>query len=96
VRARVVSMPCWEAFAAQPAEYRDEVLPPAVRARVSVEAGVTFGWSQWIGDAGEAVGIDRFGASAPGEVVMEKLGITPAGVVAAARRSIEKARARRG
>jgi transketolase len=96
VRARVVSLPCWEAFAAQPAEYRDEVLPPAVRARVSVEAGVTFGWSQWIGDAGEAVGIDRFGASAPGEVVMEKLGITPAGVVAAARRSIEKARARRG
>ncbi|HTE53553.1 MAG TPA: transketolase [Kofleriaceae bacterium] len=92
VRARVVSMPCWEAFSAQPADYRDQVLPPAVRARVSVEAGVTFGWRTWIGDLGEAVGLDRFGASAPAEVLMEKLGITADAVVAAAHRSIGRAR----
>ena len=96
VRARVVSMPCWEAFAAQPQAYRDQVLPPSVRARVSVEAGVTFGWSAWIGDLGQAVGIDRFGASAPGELVLEKLGITADAVTAAARRSLERARASRG
>ena len=91
VRARVVSMPCWEAFAAQPAAYRDEVLPPTIRARVSVEAGVTFGWRTWTGDHGESVGLDRFGASAPAEVLMEKLGITADAVAAAARRSIERA-----
>jgi transketolase len=90
IRARVVSMPCWEAFADQDAAYRDQVLPPSVRARVSVEAGVTFGWSQWIGDAGVAVGVDRYGASAPGEVLLEKYGITAAGVVAAARRSLDR------
>jgi transketolase len=88
VRARVVSMPCWELFASQPAAYRDQVLPPALRARVSVEAGVTFGWREWIGDRGVAVGIDRFGASAPGEVVLEKLGITVAHVVAAAKQTL--------
>ena len=77
VRARVVSMPCWELFEQQDRAYRDEVLPPAVRARVSVEAGVTLGWHRWIGDEGEAIGIDgRFGASAPGPIVMEKLGFT--------------------
>ncbi len=92
-RARVVSLPCWEVFAAQPADYRDAVLPPAVRARVSVEAGVTLGWRTWIGDLGEAVGIDRYGASAPVEVLMEKYGITAGAVVAAARRSIERVRA---
>jgi len=86
VSARVVSMPCWELFAEQPAAYRDSVLPPDRKRRVSVEAGVTFGWREWIGDRGVAVGIDRFGASAPGEVIMEKLGITPAAVVAAAKR----------
>ena len=96
VRARVVSMPCWEAFEEQDAAYRDQVLPPAVRARVSVEAGVTFGWHRWIGDAGEAVGVDRFGASAPAEVLMEKYGITAENVAAAARRSIERVRARAG
>jgi transketolase len=85
-------MPCWEAFAAQPREYRDEVLPPSLRARVSVEAGVTLGWTTWIGDLGEAVGVDRYGASAPAEVLMEKYGITPEAVAAAARRSIARAR----
>ena len=77
VRARVVSMPCWELFEAQEQAYRDEVLPPAVRARVSVEAGVTLGWHRWVGDDGDAIGIDgRFGASAPAATLCEKLGFT--------------------
>ncbi len=77
INASVVSMPCWELFEAQEQAYRDEVLPPAVRARVSVEAGVTFGWRRWIGDAGDAIGIDgRFGASAPAATIFEKLGFT--------------------
>jgi len=61
------------------------VLPPAVRARVSIEAGSTFGWSRWVGDAGHSVGIDHFGASAPAEVLYEKFGITADAVVTAAR-----------
>jgi transketolase len=87
VSARVVSMPCWELFEAQPDSYRDSVLPPAQHRRVSVEAGVTFGWREYIGDRGIAIGIDRYGASAPGEVVLEKLGITPAAVVEAVLRT---------
>ncbi|TMQ11511.1 MAG: transketolase [Deltaproteobacteria bacterium] len=89
VSARVVSMPCWELFAAQPQSYRDSVLPPAQHRRVSVEAGVTFGWRELIGDRGVAIGIDRYGASAPGEVVLEKLGITPAAVVEAVQRTAQ-------
>ncbi len=65
VAARVVSMPCWEAFRAQPQAYRDQVLPPAVTARVSIEAGTTFGWREWVGDRGVCIGVDRYGASAP-------------------------------
>jgi len=76
VRVRVVSMPCWETFAAQPAAYRESVLPAAVKARVSIEAGVTFGWQRWIGDAGVAIGIDRYGASAPAERILQELGFT--------------------
>jgi transketolase len=72
IGARVVSMPSWELFAAQDDAYRDEVLPPTLP-RVSVEAGVTMGWERWVD---RAVGIDRFGASAPGTEVLEKLGIT--------------------
>jgi transketolase len=85
IAVRVVSMPCWELFAQQSAEYRESVLPPTVRARVSVEAGATFGWSRWVGDAGVAIGIDRFGASAPGEVNMEKFGLTAEHVAATVR-----------
>jgi transketolase len=85
IKARVVSMPCWELFEEQDAAYRASVLPPARWQRVSVEAGVTFGWRQYIGDRGIAIGIDRFGASAPGEIVLEKLGITAAHVVEAAK-----------
>jgi len=88
ISARVVSMPSWELFRAQPQSYRDSVLPPAQRRRVSIEAGVTLGWREYIGDAGIAIGLDRFGASAPGEVLLEKLGFTTEAVVAAVNRVI--------
>jgi transketolase len=84
VRARVVSMPSWELFAKQSREYQDSVLPPHLHARVSVEAGVTSGWQQFVGDQGAAIGLDRFGASAPYARVYEELGITAAAVAAAA------------
>ena len=76
IATRVVSLPCWERFADSDQTYRDVVLPPGVRARVSVEAGATLGWDRWVGDAGAILGIDRFGASAPGPVVLEQLGFT--------------------
>jgi transketolase len=81
VHARVVSMPCWELFALQGPEYRDEVLPPDVKARLSVEAGVAQGWERWVGDEGDMLALDRFGASAPGGVVLEQLGYTVDSVV---------------
>jgi transketolase len=78
VRARVVSMPSWALFEQQDEAYRDEVLPPDVRTRVSVEAGVTLGWERWVGREGASIGIDgRFGASAPGKTVLKNLGFTP-------------------
>jgi transketolase len=76
VAARVVSMPCWERFELQDQAYRDQVLPPAVRARVSVEAGVSLGWDRWVGDAGAIVGLDHFGASAPAGTIFENFGFT--------------------
>jgi transketolase len=88
ISARVVSMPCWSLFAEQPQSYRDSVLSPAQKNRVSIEAGVTHGWREHVGDRGIAIGIDRFGASAPGELVLEKLGISVAAVVDAAKRVI--------
>ena len=81
---RVVSMPCWELFERQDPEYREEVLPPAVRARVSVEAGIGLGWERWIGDRGTSVSIERYGASAPYDVVFEQLGLTADAVAARA------------
>jgi len=83
IKVRVVSLPCWELFAKQDQAYRDSVLPPAQTSRVSIEAGVTFGWREYIGDRGIAIGIDRYGASAPGEEVLDKLGINVAAVVSA-------------
>ncbi len=74
IHPRVVSMPCWELFELQPADYRDEVLPPDVKARLSVEAGVAQGWHRWVGDEGDTVALDRFGSSAPGNTVLERLG----------------------
>lgn len=85
VGVRVVSMPCWEVFQRQDAAYKESVLPNAIRARVSVEAGITFGWERYVGDHGASVGIDRFGASAPAEVLFEELGITPENVVRTAK-----------
>ena len=84
VHARVVSMPCWELFAEQPSDYRDEILLPDVKARLSVEAGVALGWKQWVGDEGDSISIEHFGASAPGATVLEQFGYTVDNVVARA------------
>ena len=86
VQARVVSMPCMSQFSAQPAEYREAVLPRAIAKRVTVEAGTTFGWDRFAGDSGVMIGLDRFGASAPGDVVLRSLGFTVGAVSAAALR----------
>jgi transketolase len=83
IRARVVSLPCWEIFAAQSPEYQDSVIPRAIKARVSIEAGVTLGWQRWLGSDGVAIGVDRFGASAPGGVLMKKFGLDADAVVRA-------------
>ena len=84
-RVRVVSMPSWELFEAQSATYRESILPRSVWRRVSLEAGTTLGWERYVGDRGTALGIDRFGASAPGHILFEKLGITTGRVVEAVR-----------
>jgi transketolase len=81
IHARIVSMPSWELFDAQPREYRDTVLPPSVRPRLVVEAALPQGWHRYVGDGGDILGVERFGASAPGPVVMEKLGFTVDNVV---------------
>jgi len=82
-------MPSWELFAGQPPTYRDSVLPPQVRARVAVEAGTALGWHRWVGDAGAVIGIDRFGASAPGGEVMKRFGFTVENVVETALRVLD-------
>ena len=92
VPTRVVSMPCREWFDAQDQSYRDEVLPPAVRARVSVEAGVAQGWRELVGDAGRIVSLEHFGASADFETLFREFGLTADAVAKAARESIEAAR----
>ena len=76
VQARIVSMPSWELFEAQPPEYRDTVLPPAVGARLAVEAGVSQGWHRYVGSCGDVLAVDRFGASAPGDVMLREYGFT--------------------
>jgi transketolase len=86
VRARVVSMPSWDLFQAQDRSYRDSVLPPGVRKRVTVEAAATFGWERWAGSEGVTIGIDRFGASAPADTNMKEFGFTAEHVTAAALR----------
>jgi transketolase len=90
VATRVVSMPCWELFSEQDQAYRDQVLPPGVRARLAVEAASPFGWREWVGDAGDVVGVERFGASAPGEEVLEHYGFTAGNVAGAARALLER------
>jgi transketolase len=81
IQARVVSMPSWELFELQPPEYRESVLPAAIRPRLAVEAALPQGWHRYVGDSGDIIGIERFGASAPGNVVMEKFGFTVEHVV---------------
>ncbi len=81
VKTRLVSMPSWELFERQDAAYREQVLPPTVKARMAVEAGITLGWSQYVGDEGHVLGVDRFGASAPGGIVLEQYGFSPQGIV---------------
>jgi len=76
VRARVVSMPSWELFDCQPKAYRQVVLPPEVTARLAIEAGISQGWHRYVGPAGDVMGIERFGASAPYKVLQEKFGFT--------------------
>jgi transketolase len=87
---RVVSMPCWELFGEQPADYREEVLPVDVAARLSVEAGISLGWERWVGDRGASLAVDRFGASAPGTEVLERYGFTPDNVAAKAQALLER------
>ncbi len=90
VASRVVSMPCWELFELQSEDYRDEVLPPGVEARLAIETGVTLGWHRWVGDRGDVFGVDRFGASAPGATVLEKFGFTPQNLVSRAEALLER------
>ena len=92
IATRVVSMPCREWFDAQSAAYREKVLPRAVRARVSIEAGATQGWREIVGDAGEVVGIDHYGASADFKTLFKEFGFTTQAVVAAAKRSLKAAK----
>jgi transketolase len=91
---RVVSAPCLDAFAEQDQEYRDSVLPPGVRARVSVEAATPLGWSTWVGEDGEAIGMTTFGASAPQPALYEHFGFTPEKVAERARAVVERVSAR--
>ncbi|MDX1739784.1 MAG: transketolase C-terminal domain-containing protein, partial [Rhodothermales bacterium] len=85
VSVRVVSMPSWELFADQPATYREQVLPRAVTRRVAVEAGVSQGWERFVGEDGAIIGLNRFGASAPGSEVMNRLGFNVENIVRIAR-----------
>ena len=86
IAAQVISMPCWELFEKQKQKYKDSVIPPNVKARVGIEAGVELGWSRWLGDKGIFIGMSSFGASAPGKVCFEKFGITAENIVEAAKK----------
>jgi transketolase len=92
IATRVVSMPCMETFAGQDTGYRDVVLPPGCRARVSLEAAATFGWHRWVGDAGEAIGMESFGASAPAPDLYKHFGFTPERVAESGRAAVKRAR----
>jgi transketolase len=85
VPVRVVSMPCWELFGEQERDYRESVIPPAVKARLAVEAGASLGWHRWVGDGGDTLCLDRFGASAPGATALKELGFNVENVTARAR-----------
>jgi transketolase len=88
IGTRVVSMPSWALFARQPREYREQVLPPAVKARVSIEAASPMGWDKWVGEEGHAIGISHFGASAPAKEIFTQLGLTADNVAAKAKEAL--------
>jgi transketolase len=88
IATRIVSMPCWEFFDAQPARYKESVLPSNVRARLAIEAGVSLGWTKYVGDAGDTLTVDRFGASAPAEDVFREYGFTVENVIKKAKKLI--------
>jgi transketolase len=90
IRAKVISMPCWELFEKQGQQYKDSVLLPNVRARVGIEAGVELGWHKWLGDKGIFIGMSSFGASAPQKICYEKFGVTVDAAVAAAKKLLGK------
>jgi len=92
VHARVVSLPCWSLFDAQDQAYRDSVLPPSVTARVSIEAAATFGWERYVGLTGTIIGMRRFGASAPADILFKEFGFTAEHVAEAAVTAIEKSK----
>jgi transketolase len=95
IGVRMVSMPCIELFEAQTQEYRDQVLPPETTARLAVEPGASMSWWKWVGSGGDVLGIDRFGASAPGTRVLEELGFTVENIAARAGALLDgKARSR--
>ena len=88
IKAQVVSMPCWELFEKQSQQYKDSVLPPTVKARIGIEAGIELGWHKYLGDRGIFIGMSTFGASAPAKVCFEKFGITAENVIKAAKKAI--------
>ena len=89
-RVSLVSMPSWELFREQPREYRDSVLPPAVKTRIAVETGISQGWHEWVGEQGGIQALDGYGASAPGPLLMKKFGFTPENVAARAEELFKK------
>jgi len=88
IKVRVISFPSWELFEQQPKEYKDSVLPPSVKARVSIELGIKQGWEKYTGDSGESISIEKFGASAPIEILMEKYGFTTENIVETAKKTL--------
>ena len=90
ITSRVVSMPCWELFEMQSDEYKNKVLPSEMKKRVSVEAGATLGWQKYIGDNGISIGIDEFGSSAPGNIVLEKKGFSVENILSACKKILER------
>ena len=84
INVRLVSFPCWELFDSQPQAYQDSVLPPKLRKRVAIEAGISQGWDRWAGDQGSVISIERFGASAPYKTIYENFGLTAQAIIARA------------
>ncbi|MFC1964306.1 transketolase C-terminal domain-containing protein, partial [Chloroflexota bacterium] len=93
ITTRVVSLPSWELFESQPEGYRNEVLPPEIKTRIVIEAASPFGWERYAGTEGKIIGLSHFGASAPGKIIYEKFGLTPAHVVAEAMKLCKKGKA---